>query len=55
MSKLNNEATGLILNGILRRIETISDSCEDEQTVAYLSTLSDDISVVISDMLGLLI
>ena len=52
MRKLNDATMGLILNGITQRLDTIKDSCEDEQTVEFLTDLCEDIDLVISETLG---
>ena len=53
MKNLNNATVGLILNGITQRLETIKDSCEDEQTVEFLTDLCEDINLVIHETLGM--
>ena len=53
MKKLNNATMGLILNGITQRLDTIKDSCEDEQTVEFLTDLCEDITLVVSETLDL--
>ena len=48
---MNNSTIILILNGITQRIAAIADTCGDEDVSQYLTYLSEDIDLVISETL----
>ena len=48
---MNNSTIALILNGIVGRLDTITDSCEDEVILYGLNNLSEDINLIILETL----
>ena len=48
---MNNSTIALILNGIVGRLDTITDSCEDEDILYGLNNLSEDINLIILETL----